>query len=162
MRPTPKFAVDLHRYNLNNETCTLNTPFWGLKSIKDQEHSLVRSNAHPKEKKKGEKMMKNIFALISILFLLFLCSSVSFGEERLLQSVTQGNEMSVKTLLTTGAEVDTRDEIGKTPLIIAADKGYLPIVQLLIQNGADVNAQNNLRWTALMFAAGAGHFAITK
>jgi len=112
--------------------------------------------------RKGEKEMKKNIALISILFILFICSSVSFGEESLHQVVIQGNEMSAKTLLTAGAEVDTRDEIGKTPLIIAAEKGNLPIVQLLIQYGADVNAQNNLQWTALMFASGFGHTAIVK
>ncbi|MBN2185577.1 MAG: ankyrin repeat domain-containing protein [Candidatus Krumholzibacteriota bacterium] len=104
--------------------------------------------------------MRKSIALISILFLLFLCSSASFAQERLLQESAQGNEISVKTLLTDGAEVDMRDEIGNTPLIIASDKGYLPIVQLLIKSGADVNAQNNLHWTALMFAAGSGDSAI--
>jgi hypothetical protein len=74
-------------------------------------------------------MKKNV-ALSLVLFLPLLCSSVSFGEESLLQAVTQGNEMSAKTLLAAGAEVDTRDEIGKTPLNIAADKGYLPVVEL--------------------------------
>ena len=108
------------------------------------------------------KVMKKHVTLTLMLIISCLFSSVSFGQKSLFQAVIEGNEASVKILLAEGAEVDARDEIGKTPLIIAADKGYFPIVQLLIQNGADVNAQHNLHWTALMFAAGNGHSAIIK
>jgi len=114
---------------------------------------------HVQREKKGEKVMKKHVTLTLILIIPCL---VSFGQKSLFQAVIESNEASVKLQLAEGAEVDVRDEIGKTPLIIAADKGYLPIVQLLIQNGADINAQNNLHWTALMFAAGKGHFAIVK
>ena len=99
--------------------------------------------------------------VILTLILIIPCL-VSFGQKSLSQAVIESNEASVKLLLAEGAEVDARDEIGKTPLIIAADKGYFPIAQLLIQNGADINAQHNLHWTALMFAAGNGHSAIVK
>ena len=114
---------------------------------------------HVQREKKGEKVMKKHVTLTLILIIPCL---VSFGQKSLLQAVIESNEASVKLLLAEGAEVDARDEIGKTPLIIAADKGYFPIVQLLIQNGADINAQHNLHWTALMFAAGNGHSAIVK
>jgi len=109
--------------------------------------------------KKGEKVMKKHVNLTLILIIPCL---LSFGQKSLFQAVIESNETSVKSLLAEGAEVDARDEIGKTPLIIAADKGYFPIVQLLIQNGADINAQHNLQWTALMFAAGNGHSTIVK
>jgi ankyrin repeat protein len=114
---------------------------------------------HVQREKKGEKVMKKHVTLTLILIIPCL---VSFGQKSLFQAVIESNEASVKLLLAEGAEVDARDEIGKTPLIIAADKGYFPIVQLLIQNGADINAQHNLHWTALMFAAGKGHSAIVK
>lgn len=106
--------------------------------------------------------MKKKLILLVISFSLLFGFSNAFGEDNLLQATAQGDEVSVKSLLAAGAAVDMRDEIGKTPLIIAAEKGYLPIVELLIENSADVNAQNNLQWTALMFAAGSGHFEIAK
>jgi len=114
---------------------------------------------HVQRETKGEKVMKKHVTLTLILIIPCL---ISFGQKNLIQAVIENNEVSVRLLLAEGAEVDARDEIGKTPLIIAADKGYFPIVQLLIQNGADINAQHNLHWTALMFAAGNGHSAIVK
>ena len=99
---------------------------------------------------------------VTLTLILIIPCLVSFGQKSLFQAVIESDEASVTLLLAEGAEVDARDEIGKTPLIIAADKGYFPIVKLLIKNGADINAQHNLHWTALMFAAGKDHSAIVK
>lgn len=99
---------------------------------------------------------------VTLALILIVPCLISFGQKSLFQAVMENNEASVKLLLAEGAEVDARDEIGKTPLLIAAEKGYFPIVLLLIQKGADINAQHNLHWTALMFAAGNGHSDIVK
>ena len=55
-----------------------------------------------------------------------------------------------------GADVNTRDSHGNTPLLIAARLSE-PQVEILVEHGADVNAQDNFGITALMLAANNGN-----
>ena len=68
----------------------------------------------------------------------------------------------IKLLIEAGANVNAKENDGRTPLMCAADKGHSEIVKLLIENGADVNAKNNYGHTSLMCAAGKGHTEIVK
>jgi ankyrin repeat protein len=52
-------------------------------------------------------------------------------------------------LIERGADVDSRDRLGRTPLLVAADHKQLEVVRLLLDNGADVNAQMRNGDTAL-------------
>jgi len=63
----------------------------------------------------------------------------------------------LNTLLTRGANVDTRDEQGNTPLIIAASEGKLESCKLLIEDGADVNAYSKVGITPMVAASNNGH-----
>lgn len=49
-----------------------------------------------------------------------------------------------------------------TPLMMAADGGYLKIVQFLLDNKADINALDSLNNPALFYAARKGHVDIVK
>jgi ankyrin repeat protein len=44
-------------------------------------------------------------------------------------------------LLAKGADVNTKDKYGSTPLHHAVSKGYKDLAKLLIASGADVNAR---------------------
>eukprot|EP01063_Lacrimia_lanifica_P005961 TRINITY_DN13593_c0_g1_i1.p1 TRINITY_DN13593_c0_g1~~TRINITY_DN13593_c0_g1_i1.p1 ORF type:complete len:619 (+),score=196.59 TRINITY_DN13593_c0_g1_i1:65-1858(+) len=46
---------------------------------------------------------------------------------------------------------------GNTPLLIAAQQGYLPVARLLLAHGADTNARNETNVTAFMLACFVGH-----
>lgn len=59
---------------------------------------------------------------------------------------------AVQVLLTNGADVDSRNHIGTTPLILAA-YGDIRIARALIAKDANVNAQNILGTTPLLAAA---------
>ncbi|MCW3060909.1 MAG: uncharacterized protein JWQ02_2730 [Capsulimonas sp.] len=58
-----------------------------------------------------------------------------------------------RMLLAAGAEIDSRNHLGFTPLMVAAQRGTDECVRVLIEAGAGVNHRNNQGVTALMFAA---------
>ena len=49
----------------------------------------------------------------------------------------KNNEGVVKRLLEAGATVDQAREDGKTPLMMAVEKGHKAVVRVLEENGAD-------------------------
>ncbi|NIM06561.1 MAG: ankyrin repeat domain-containing protein, partial [Deltaproteobacteria bacterium] len=51
-----------------------------------------------------------------------------------------------------GADIDARDNDGKSALIMAALMGHADSVKLLLEKGADVNAHDNGGRTALSLA----------
>ncbi len=69
---------------------------------------------------------------------------------------------AVEVLIENEIDVNFRDEIGGTALIVALFKGDLDIAELLIKNGADVNAKDDNGWTALMSAFYPGRLDIVK
>ena len=71
---------------------------------------------------------------------------------RLWAAVENGDEDTVHALLTIGCEVDER-YMGWTPLMKAAEEGYMMIALQLLAHRADLEAVNNKGRTALSFAA---------
>jgi ankyrin repeat protein len=63
-----------------------------------------------------------------------------------------GREQTSKHLIENGADVNTADYLGFTPLMVAAMKGYYVIVDYFLQKGAEVNAKNISGNTALIIA----------
>lgn len=60
---------------------------------------------------------------------------------------------TVKLLLVRGADLETRDEVGQTPLIKAASYGRLDTVKLLLERGTQLEARDRGGNTALLAAA---------
>lgn len=56
------------------------------------------------------------------------------------------------SLLRAGADVDVKDNKGKTPLIHAAEFGHHETVELLINSGANIQEKDNNNMTALAYA----------
>jgi len=54
-----------------------------------------------------------------------------------------GKISMVEMLIEKGANIDSKDLAGRTPLFIAAEGDSPPLVDLLIANGADVNSRDN-------------------
>jgi ankyrin repeat protein len=78
------------------------------------------------------------------------------------QAAREGSIEAVKQHITTGTDVDAKDNDGSTPLHKAALQGRKDIAELLIAKGADVNAKDNLTSTALHWAAAGGHKEVVE
>jgi ankyrin repeat protein len=78
------------------------------------------------------------------------------GRTALMEAALLGHHEILDLLLSAGADVNPRDEIGQTALILAADKDP-SMVRELLEKGADVNVQTSISGeTPLIAAAYAG------
>ena len=59
----------------------------------------------------------------------------------------------IRDLLDAGADINARDNKGKTALMFATVNGYQLVVQTLVDSGADVNSLDKEGNTALIMAA---------
>lgn len=81
----------------------------------------------------------------------------------------RGDASVVKTLLAYGADVNARDDYGRTPLSIASRRDRLGVVRTLLAGGADVNAPDsraepphNAGMTPLHWAAARGYKGVLE
>ena len=58
-------------------------------------------------------------------------------------SKSSGNHKRLQSLISAGANVNTTDKHGNSPLHLASLNGNEQFVNILIQDGADVNSVNN-------------------
>ena len=70
----------------------------------------------------------------------------SGGRSRLQHTVMMGD------LLDHGADIDAKNKVGMTPLMLASEKGYRDLINMLLQRGADAKARNNAGLSALDLA----------
>jgi len=74
-----------------------------------------------------------------------------------------GNLNRVRALLNSGANINTRDNVGQTALIHAATPGHLEVVRLLLNRGANINTRDDEEGgTALIYAASSGQLPLVK
>ena len=67
----------------------------------------------------------------------------------LYQAAGTGDIKQLQSLISSGADVNVKNEYGYTPLHRAAEHGYKAVVELLIANGANVNAKDKAKQTPL-------------
>ena len=94
----------------------------------------------------------------------FLCNLESLSSAVLGSASKDGQETMVELLLTTdGTEVEFKDGIGQTPLLLSAQNGHEAIVKLLLKTGkVDVDSKGGDDWTPLLKAVENGHEAVVK
>ncbi len=70
-----------------------------------------------------------------------------------------GDAAGVEQALSSGVDVNIRDALGQTPIVVAALAGQDAVAAILLQHGADVKARTAKGMTALHAAAFAGDLA---
>lgn len=92
--------------------------------------------------------------IISILFLLLLVSfnSNALAQRQLHQAIIDGDTDQVKSRISAGEDVNTKNKMNWTPLHTAIRHHRKEIIQFLLDKGADVNARDNTGMTPLHLA----------
>lgn len=80
----------------------------------------------------------------------------------LLNAAARGDAREVERLLQNGAEVDARDNQGRTPLLLAAHGNHARVARLLIAAGADVNAKDAIQDSPFLYAGAEGRVGILQ
>jgi ankyrin repeat protein len=75
--------------------------------------------------------------------------AVAGVKDDLIKAAGRGDFPEVKRLLAKGADVNAKDDLGMTALILASGLGHREVVQLLLDKGADVNTMSKTNRTAL-------------
>jgi hypothetical protein len=78
------------------------------------------------------------------------------------RAINSGDIEKVKSILSSGVDVNARNSINGTPLHTAVTKQNKEIVQLLLEKNADVNLVNNARQTPLHIAVSTGQKDIVE
>lgn len=81
-------------------------------------------------------------------------------EPALIEAVARDDVRALTRLLDDGARIDTRDLRGRTPLLVAVQRGHGPAAQLLIRRGADINAQDDISDSPFLLAGARGRTAM--
>jgi hypothetical protein len=80
--------------------------------------------------------------------------------EALHRAAVDGEIEQVKSLISKGADVNTKNGEGWTPLQYAASRGYMEIVELLLEHGADLHISGEGNMTAAEYAMKNNHTEI--
>jgi len=101
------------------------------------------------------KPMRYLFLVLLIFSSALIVAGQNSATDTALRKAAQDGELTaVKELLDKGANVNSKDDTGKTALLwVAPARDNPEMVKFLIAKGADVNAKDNDGETALMIAA---------
>lgn len=88
--------------------------------------------------------MKNVLFLVITIFFLASCATIH-------DKAGSGDISGFKSFLSEGGNVNKKDKLGRTPLMLAVKEGKLDMIRYLLENGADVNAVDKEGYNVLMY-----------
>jgi ankyrin repeat protein len=83
-------------------------------------------------------------------------------KQQLLDATKKGDVRGIKNALRQGPSVNSRDELGETPLHIVSRSGNLELMKLFLDADANPNLQDNEGWTPLIAVSREGHLEAAK
>ncbi|ALD92913.1 Ankyrin repeat [Cupriavidus gilardii CR3] len=103
---------------------------------------------------------------LAILIAMLITVPASAGpaklDARLHAAAAQGDAAAIALLLKQGANLETRDDSGATPLLIATRHNHIDAARALIDAGANVNAKDRIQDSAYLHAGARGYNEILK
>lgn len=108
-------------------------------------------------------MKKSLSGLLGIflVFSLVLLAYAGNGQD-LIDAAYEGNTETVKILLANGADVNAKDDEGRTALMTVAGEGHTGVAKTLLDHGADINTKDKDGKTALFLAEKSGHSQVVR
>ena len=92
--------------------------------------------------------------------LVFMMMSATAFSMPLHDAVLAKDSQSALRILSEGADVNQKDSLGRTPLLLAVEKGDVNMALALLQAGADINAQAANKDTPWLLAGASGRTEI--
>jgi ankyrin repeat protein len=86
----------------------------------------------------------------------------AFSPAGFVKSAEKGDSKAVLLFLSSGVDIDTRDEHGWTPLMVSTFNGKEEVAILLIRSGADVHAKDTAGYGPMHWAAFNGYSNVVK
>jgi ankyrin repeat protein len=83
-------------------------------------------------------------------------------DQELIEAAQENNLPEVHRLVGAGADVNAKDFLSRTPLIVASTNGHSQVVNELLEHGALYEAKDVLGNTALHWACSEGHLAVVN
>ncbi|MHC4072283.1 MAG: ankyrin repeat domain-containing protein, partial [Planctomycetota bacterium] len=106
-------------------------------------------------------MKRHHISILICVLIVFSCLGVdvawSQAKKDLNQAAVDGDLDRVKSLVSGGADVNVKNRMGMTPLVVAAMNDRTAVCEFLVANGADLNAKDGRSQTALYFAVDKGN-----
>jgi ankyrin repeat protein len=81
-------------------------------------------------------------------------------DDELIVAARENNLTEIRQLLSVGADVNSKDYVGRTPLHEASCQGHAQLVNEFLEHGADIDAKDIDGWTPLHFTCDNGHSAV--
>ena len=104
-------------------------------------------------KQKNGRLLSFAWVILVLSLMIFPATCHTSNGEDLVEAAYTGNLSKVRALLRKGIDVDAKDSVGATALMIASQNGYEAIVQTLLAKGAKIDHQNKQGATALIIAS---------
>ena len=116
------------------------------------------------KKKLKRRIMKFFFALIFFcMFYYTISDCMTQKEEQLFDAIENNKSYIVQQLINEKVNVNVKNNVGETPLMLASYRGYRDIVNMLLKvDVIKIDEPDNIGWTAVMYAVDGGKLSIVK